>query len=101
MAQVSNDNDSNKHVQFDINTASKRQPPKALTYSFIKGQIVTLQTEIATLLETLGTQHVDLHSKALQKQKQLDWLLNNEDLIPKLAHIDFNFHVTKAAKQSN
>eukprot|EP00957_Ditylum_brightwellii_P127437 9717878-Ditylum_brightwellii.AAC.1 len=82
MAQASGNNDSNKCAQFDTSTASERQPPKALTYSFIKGHIAMLQTEMATLLETLGTQHVDLLSKAFQKQKQLDRPIDNKELIP-------------------
>eukprot|EP00957_Ditylum_brightwellii_P074311 5646196-Ditylum_brightwellii.AAC.1 len=67
MAQVSGNNNSNKHAQLNTSTSSKRQLPKALACSFIKGHIATFQTEIANLLKTLSTQHVDLLSRAFQQ----------------------------------
>eukprot|EP00957_Ditylum_brightwellii_P019474 1469119-Ditylum_brightwellii.AAC.1 len=100
MAQVPSNSDRDKCAQFHTSTTSKRQPHKALVYSFIKDHIEVVQTKIANLLKTLSTQHVDLFSRAFQKRKQLERLIGIEDLIPKLALTEFNFHITDAAKQS-
>eukprot|EP00957_Ditylum_brightwellii_P166892 12702650-Ditylum_brightwellii.AAC.1 len=68
MAQASGNKNNTKCAQFDNSTASKRQPPKALTYSFIKGHTMMLQTTIANSLETFSTQHVNLLSKDFQNK---------------------------------
>eukprot|EP00957_Ditylum_brightwellii_P200044 15250275-Ditylum_brightwellii.AAC.2 len=59
-----------------------------------------LQPDLVALLERLGTQHVELLIKTYNKNKQLERLQTNDELIPHSAHTKFTFHASLATDQS-
>eukprot|EP00957_Ditylum_brightwellii_P004040 306987-Ditylum_brightwellii.AAC.1 len=100
MASVFNTNNTNKCTCFSDSTLSKKQPPKALAISFFKSHIAMLQPNLTALLEKLGVQHIYMLFKASSKHKQIERLQLNNELIPHSMHIEFTFHFSTVAEQS-
>eukprot|EP00957_Ditylum_brightwellii_P134906 10285778-Ditylum_brightwellii.AAC.1 len=102
MAQV------NKHTWFDKSTLtthpkitttnSKRQSPKSLALDYILGKTELLHPTIKNNLTTLGTHHIKLHMKALNKANQKKRLIDDEEFIPCSVQIEFQFKVSREAE---
>ena len=76
---------------------SQQKAPKALAVAFVKSHAASLQPQVASILERLGTNHINLLSKRYQKEVQIIKMETNKDFIPRSARIDFQFHMTKQA----
>ena len=74
--------------------------PKALAIAFVKSHSASLQPQVGSILERLGTQHLNLLSKHHQKTVQITKMEQNKDFIPRSARIEFSFHMTKEAMES-
>ena len=74
--------------------------PKALAIAFVKSHSASLQPQVGSILERLGTQHLNLLSKRHQKTVQITKMEQNKDFIPRSARIEFSFHMTKEAMES-
>ena len=97
-------NHISKHTRFFPyfleGSTSKRQPPQTLTLAFIKCHITSLQENWAHLLNDHGTKHVTHYQFIWLKKKQLNIFNEDQYFIPKSARIDFQFHVSQEAEQS-
>ena len=104
MNTATGSNDARKHTRFDPSflqgSTSKRQPPKTLTLDFIKCHTASLQENLANLLNDHITKHVTYHHCIWEKNNQLNRFREYQDLILKSARIDFKFHVSQEAEQS-
>jgi hypothetical protein len=47
------------------------KPPKAVAESFIRSHVASLQPQLATILEKLGIQHLNLLAKADNKDTMI------------------------------
>eukprot|EP00957_Ditylum_brightwellii_P010260 776079-Ditylum_brightwellii.AAC.1 len=97
-----------KHTQFDkrtltnhpktTTTNSKRQLPKTLTIDYILGKAKLLHPTIKNNLTMLGTHHIKLHMKVLNKANQKKRLIDGEEFIPCSVQTKFKFKVSKEAE---
>ena len=76
---------------------TEQKAPKALALAFVKSHIASLQPKVATILEKLGTNHINLLSKKFQKTSQIEKMETNSDFIPRSARISFELHMTADA----
>ena len=97
-------NDVIKHTHFDPSvlqgSTRKRQPPQALTLAFIKRHITLLRENWAHLLNDHGKKNITHHQFIWEKKKQLNRFNKDQYFVPKSARIDFQFHVSQEAEQS-
>ena len=108
-ATATNSNQSpNKRVRFDATSAhapngdpltATASTPKAIADSFITNHVVSLQPQLASILEKLGLQHLDLLHVFHNKKSQLTRMESNEEFIPRSARIEFKFHMSKNAEE--
>jgi hypothetical protein len=97
----------NQRVRFDATSAQAgtgdptraTQTPIALADSFVKKHVMSLQPQLASILEKLGLQHVALLHKLQNKKVQITRMEGDEEFIPRSARIDFGFHMSKRAEE--
>ena len=77
----------------------KAQSPTAVATAHIKAHTVSLQHQIAELLETIGTEYIRLQAKTINKVLQIDRLEGDDALIPHSAKSNFTLRVSKQAEQ--
>jgi hypothetical protein len=77
---------------------STRKPPKALAESFIRSHVASLQPQLATILEKLGIQHLNLLAKADNKDTMISKMESDPAFIPRSARLDFTLHMSKKAE---
>ena len=65
------------------------QPPKALAESFIKANIASLHPQLATIVESLGKEHILLLSKKDNLHRVHQRMVDDPDFIPRSARIQF------------
>jgi hypothetical protein len=75
-----------------------RKPPKALAESFIRSHVVSLQPQLATILEKLGIQHLNLLAKAYNKATVIHRMESDPAFIPRSARLEFTLHMSKKAE---
>ncbi len=80
----------------DMTTA---KAPKALAESFMRGYVVTLQPQLAPILENLGLQHIKLLSCAYNKTQQIKRMEDDDEYFPHSTCEEFKFHVTSEVKK--
>ena len=101
---------SNKRTRFSANatpsalpgkdlTIHKVQPPKSLAESFIRSSIALLHPIIATNVEKLGKEHITMLSKKNHLDKANQRLVNDNDIIPSSARINFELSVSDRVKE--
>ena len=86
-------------ILFQVSTR-KRQPTKSIALAFIKRYNIFLRENLADLLNDHGTKHVTHHQFIWELKKQLNIFNEDQYFIPKSARIDFQFHVSQEAEQS-
>jgi hypothetical protein len=99
---------STKRTRFDTSSVRipgsgnvrKIQAPKTLAESFIRGHVASLQPQIATILEKLGCQHIQLLAKLDNKTKQVTRMEEDDEFTPRSARVEFQFHMSKEATES-
>ena len=90
-----------KRVRIDSSALSPEDAiatPMAAARSTLQNHCESLQPEIATLLSTLGKDHLLLMQKILHKTTQIKKLLDDDDLIPRSARIKFTLSTSKLAE---
>lgn len=107
MDTSTNPTPSNKRVRIDA-TASEpdssrkddatRKPPKALAEAFIRSHVASLQPQLATILEKLGIQHLNLLAKADNKDTMITKMESDPSFIPRSARLEFTLHMSKKAE---
>jgi hypothetical protein len=88
-------------VRFDSSALSPDDAfatPMAAARASLVLNCASLQPEIATLLTTLGKEHLLLMQKTLHKSSQIEKLNEDEELIPRSARIKFHLSTMKAAE---
>jgi hypothetical protein len=95
---------TSKRVRFDStakdpNGESRQVTPKALADNLIRRHVVSLQPQLASILEKLGLAHVDLLHKLHNKNLQVTRMESSDDFVPRSARIDFKFHMSKTAEE--
>lgn len=73
--------------------------PKAIADSFIKTHVASLQPQLASILEKLRLQHLDLLHSLYNKETQITRMERIDEFIPRSARIDFKFHMSKNAEE--
>ena len=90
-----------KRVRIDSSALSPDDAiatPMAAAQLSLKSHCASLQPEIATLLSTLGKEHLLLMQRTLHKVTQVKKLSDDEDLIPRSARIKFVLSTSKLAE---
>jgi hypothetical protein len=106
MDPATNPNPSSKRVRIDASASmptssrkdDQRKPPKTLAESFIRSHVVSLQPQLATILEKLGIQHVNLLAKAHSKATVIQRMEADPSFIPRSARIEFSINLSKKAE---
>jgi hypothetical protein len=83
----------------EIKSASA-STPKAIADAFIKTHVTSLQPQLASILEKLGLQYLDLLHSLYNKKSQISKMESNEEFIPCLAQIDLNSICPRMLKNS-
>jgi hypothetical protein len=90
-----------KRVRIDSSAFSPEDAmstPMAAARSTLKNHCESLQPEIATLLQTLGKEHLLTLQKILHKDTQIKKLQDDDELIPRSARIKFTLTTSKLAE---
>jgi hypothetical protein len=78
---------------------SSKQPPSGPADSFIRGYTASLHPELAAIAERLGKEHIVLLSKRDNKSLQVQRMVDQDDIIPRSARLEFTLNVSKRAKE--
>ena len=73
---------------------------KITAETFISSHVMSLQPQIASILERLGTKNLDMLHKLDNKEKQLKRMEDDPTFIPCSARIEFQFHMSNTAEES-
>jgi hypothetical protein len=82
-----------------VQSTTAKQPPHALAESFIRRFTASLHPDLAPITERLGKEHILLLSKLDNKKIQVQRMVDNADLIPRSARLNFKLSVSKRAEQ--
>jgi hypothetical protein len=83
----------------DANNNNNVTPPLTLAEAFLRSSVASLQTNLATIIEKLGKEHIRLLSHLDTKKAILKKLNDNTDFIPSSARIKFQITGSKRTEQ--
>jgi hypothetical protein len=91
-----------KRTRFDATAqiGTETKSPLAIANAHIALHVSSLQTGIATILQSLGQDLLLARKRIFDKSRQITRMESDEDLIPNSAKIDFIPKVSKAMEQS-
>jgi hypothetical protein len=91
-----------KRTQFDATAqiSTKTKSPLTIANDHIALHVSSLQTGIASILQTLGKDLLLARKRIIDKNQQIQWMEADADLIPNSARTDFSPKVSKAMEQS-
>ena len=79
---------------------SKGKTHKALTLDLIKRHTIFLHENLADMLNDHCTKHLTYHQFIWRKKNQNKIIHKDQDIIPKSSRVNFKFHVSQEAEQS-
>ena len=90
-----------KRVRIDPSATdgTPRLSPLGEAEKHIQNHLVSLQPQLSSVLEKLGTQHLKTLVKYVNKQKQISRMETDDALIPRSARVAFSLNVMKKAEE--